>query len=187
MARNQLINAGLRLVQDVVSKALKQQQRKNRRDDGGNRRDDRRNGRDRREHDTSGAYPGDFTGRPNIVYTPRKDGEPDPGEVVWTWVPYEEDHSQGKDRPALVIGRDGNWLLVLQVTSQDHDRDAAQEASVGRYWTDIGTGEWDNQGRPSEVRVNRIIRIDPEKVRRIGAILDEGTFNHVRREVLKYY
>ena len=23
-------------------------------------------------------------------YTPDRDGEPDPGEVVWTWVPYEE-------------------------------------------------------------------------------------------------
>lgn len=185
MARNQLINAGLRLVTDMVARALKQQERRSRREerrhDRGNRRDDHRGG------DTSGAYPGDFTGRPDIVYTPRKDGEPDPGEVVWTWVPYEEDHSQGKDRPALVIGRDGQWLLVLQVTSQDHDRDAAQEASAGRYWIDIGTGEWDSQGRPSEARVNRIIRIDPDKVRRIGAILDEGTFDNVRREVLKHY
>ncbi|TRY18320.1 type II toxin-antitoxin system PemK/MazF family toxin [Tessaracoccus rhinocerotis] len=183
MARNQLINAGLRLVQDMVSRALKQQQRKGRRRDD-DRRDERRE--DRRQQ-ASDAYPGDFTGRPEIVYAPRRDAEADPGEVVWTWVPYEEDPSQGKDRPALVIGRDGQWLLVLQVTSQDHDRDAAQEASVGRYWTDIGTGEWDNHGRPSEVRVNRIIRIDPDKVRRIGAILDEGTFNHVRQEVLKHY
>lgn len=187
MARNQLINAGLRLVTDMVSRALKQQNRKGRRRDD---RDDQprdRGGNRNGGAGTSGAYPGDFTGRPDIVYTPRKDGEPDPGEVVWTWVPYEEDHSQGKDRPTLVIGRDGQWLLVLQVTSQDHDRDAAQEASVGRYWIDIGTGDWDNEGRPSEARVNRIIRIDPDKVRRIGAILDEGTFNQVRVEVLKHY
>lgn len=180
MARNQLITAGLRLVTDMVSKALKQRFRKD--DRRHDRRDDRRN-----SDNASGAYPGDFTGRPDIVYNPHKDGEPDPGEVVWTWVPYEEDYSQGKDRPALVIGRDGQWLLVLQVTSQDHDRDAAQEASVGRYWADIGTGEWDSQGRPSEVRLNRIIRIDPDKVRRIGAILDEGTFNRVRGEVLQHY
>ncbi|HSO64208.1 MAG TPA: type II toxin-antitoxin system PemK/MazF family toxin, partial [Ornithinibacter sp.] len=43
------------------------------------------------------AYPGDFTGALTPVYAPRPDGEPDPGEVVWTWVPYEEDHAQGKD------------------------------------------------------------------------------------------
>ena len=41
-----------------------------------------------------------------VAYNPRTDGKPDPGEVVWAWVPYEEDASQGKDRPVLLIGRD---------------------------------------------------------------------------------
>ena len=36
-------------------------------------------------------------------YAPRRNGRPDPGEVCWGWVPYEEDASQGKDRPILVI------------------------------------------------------------------------------------
>ena len=26
-----------------------------------------------------------------VAYNPRTDGKPDPGEVVWAWVPYEED------------------------------------------------------------------------------------------------
>ena len=39
------------------------------------------------------------------TYAPEIDGEPDPGEVVWAWVPYEDDPSQGKDRPVLVLGR----------------------------------------------------------------------------------
>ena len=56
---------------------------------------------------TVGGYPGDFRGRPRIVYEPFDDDHADPGEVVWTWVPYEEDHRQGKDRPVVVIGRDG--------------------------------------------------------------------------------
>ena len=38
-------------------------------------------------------------------YEPEADGQPDPGEVVWGWVPFEEDPSQGKDRPVLLIGR----------------------------------------------------------------------------------
>ena len=42
-----------------------------------------------------------------LAYSPTADGKPDPGEIVWTWVPYEEDYSQGKDRPVLLIGRDG--------------------------------------------------------------------------------
>ena len=57
------------------------------------------------------AYPGDATRLPDTTYAPRPDGRPDPGEIVWTWVPFEEDHSQGKDRPVLVIGRDGDWLV----------------------------------------------------------------------------
>ena len=124
-------------------------------------------------------YPGDFPGVPPIEYTPHPGALPDPGEVVWAWVPYEEDHRQGKDRPALVIGLDGAWLLALPVTSKDHDRDAQQEARAGRYWMDIGVGAWDSRGRPSEVRLNRIVRLDPDAVRREGAALDRATFDRV--------
>lgn len=135
----------------------------------------------------SSRYPGDYTARPTIVYSPRADGQPDPGEVVWTWVPFEEDHTQGKDRPVLLIGRDGRWLLGLQVTSKDHDLDQAREARSGRYWMDIGTGAWDKQGRPSEVRLNRIVRIAPGDVRRIGAMLDRARFDQVAAGVRKHY
>jgi hypothetical protein len=107
------------------------------------------------------------------------DGEPDPGEVVWAWVPYEEDASQGKDRPVLVIGTEGDRLLALQLTSKDHDRDADQERRSGREWMDVGTGDWDSQHRPSEVRLNRLLRLDPSGVRREGAALDRATFDAV--------
>ncbi len=113
------------------------------------------------------------------TYSPRADGAPDPGEIVWTWVPYEEDHSRGKDRPVLLVGRDGPWLLGLQLTSQDHDRDAVQEARHGRSWMDIGSGPWDARRRPSEVRLDRVLRVDPGTVRREGAVLDRGTFERV--------
>ncbi|GAA1144786.1 type II toxin-antitoxin system PemK/MazF family toxin [Ornithinicoccus hortensis] len=147
----------------------------------------RRGGRDGRRPTggpgSSAGYPGDFTGAPQISYTPVEDGEPDPGEVVWTWVPFEEDHSQGKDRPVLVIGRDDRWLLALQMTSKDHDRDAADEARWGRYWVDVGAGGWDRERRPSEARVDRILRIDPGAVRRIGAVLDRDRFEEVASAV----
>jgi len=64
----------------------------------------------------------------------------DPGEIVWTWVPFEEDHDQGKDRPVLVIGHDGPWLLALPLSGKDHDHDSDQEARAGRHWADIGSG-----------------------------------------------
>ena len=117
-------------------------------------------------------------------YAPEADGQPDPGEVVWAWVPYEEDPSTGKARPVLVIGlrtstgsaASGTTVLALPLTSIDHDRDAAQEAEEGRYWMDVGTGDWDRERRPSEVRLNRLLSLDAGAVRREGAALDPQTY-----------
>lgn len=114
-----------------------------------------------------------------IAYDPHPDGEPDPGEIVWTWVPYEDDPRQGKDRPVLLIARDGDDLVGLPMTSKDHDRDHEQEARDGRFWCDVGSGPWDRAGRPSEVRVNRFLVVDPADVRREGAVLDEARFDAV--------
>jgi hypothetical protein len=116
---------------------------------------------------------------PRLRYAPKADGRPDPGEVVWTWVPYEDDPSQGKDRPVLVIGEEGDRLLALQLTSRDHDVDAVQEHRDGREWMDIGIGGWDAHRRPSEVRLNRLLRIDPAGVRREGAALPREIFDAV--------
>jgi hypothetical protein len=116
---------------------------------------------------------------PRLRYAPEADGLPDPGEVVWTWVPYEDDPAQGKDRPVLVIGEEGDQLLALQLTSVDHDADAAQEHRDGREWMDVGTGAWDSRGRPSEVRLNRLLRLDPAGVRREGAALPKEIFEAV--------
>ena len=114
-----------------------------------------------------------------ISYRPETDGEPDPGEVVWAWVPYEEDPSQGKDRPVLLLAeREGRWLGLI-MSSQDHDLDAADEARYGRYWMDVGSGGWDAEGRPSEVRLDRVLVLDRAGIRREGAALDRGVFDQV--------
>lgn len=114
-----------------------------------------------------------------VTYAPVLDGSPDPGEVVWAWVPYEDDPRRGKDRPVLVVGRDGPDLLALTLTSKDHDRDAEDEARFGRYWVDIGSGNWDSRHRDSEVRVDTVLRIDPAGVRREGSVLDRARFDAV--------
>lgn len=132
-------------------------------------------------------YPGDFEGMPPISYAPHADSRFDPGEIVWAWVPFEEDYSQGKDRPVLVIGTDGPWLLALPLTSKDHDRDAEQERRAGRLWVDIGSGAWDSSGRPSEVRVNRTLRIDPARVRRQASALSRDRFEQVEQAVRAAY
>ena len=112
----------------------------------------------------------------DATYAPEADGQPDPGEVVWAWVPYEEDASRGKDRPVLVLAVDGENVLALPLTSLDHDRDAAQEAEEGRHWMDVGAGDWDRERRPSEVRLDRLLRLAVADVRREGAALDPQTY-----------
>ena len=114
-----------------------------------------------------------------VAYNPRTDGKPDPGEVVWAWVPYEEDASQGKDRPVLLLASDRTHVYGLMLTSQDHDRDAADEARWGRHWMDVGSGGWDRERRPSEVRLDRLLTLAPGDVRREGAALDRPTFERV--------
>ena len=125
----------------------------------------------------------EYTGELRPDYRPRADGRPDPGEIVWAWVPFEEGDGRGKDRPVLVVGRDEDALLALMLSSKDHDVDAADEARHGRHWVDVGTGPWDRQGRPSEVRVDRVLRIDPADVRREGATLARSRFEEVAAEV----
>lgn len=115
----------------------------------------------------------------DIAYDPHPDGRPDPGEVVWTWVPYEDEPARGKDRPVLIVARQGSRLIAVPMTSKDHDRDLDQEAAEGRFWFDLGAGPWDPAGRSSEVRLNRFLTVDPADVRREGAVLDEPRFNAV--------
>jgi len=124
-------------------------------------------------------------------YAPEADGQPDPGEVVWGWVPFEEDPTQGKDRPVLLIGHtvvEGEELWAgLMLTSKDHDLDAADEARYGRYWMDIGTGDWDAERRPSEVRLDRLVLLRDDAIRREGAALPQEVFERVVAAAREYH
>ena len=128
----------------------------------------------------SSGHAGDV-GRIRPVYAPKPDGAPDPGEVVWAWVPYEDDPSQGKDRPVLLIGRSGSSLLGLMLTTRD--RNNSRES--GPDYLDIGTGAWDSKGRPSEVKLDRIITLDPADIRRQGAVVDRSVFDRVAQHLSK--
>ena len=113
-----------------------------------------------------------------VIYAPEPDGLPDPGEICWAWVPYEDDPQRGKDRPVLVLSAVDGMLACLMLTSKDHDRDAADEAHYGRFWMDVGTGAWDREGRPSEVRLDRLLVMPESAVRREGAA--QETYDVVR-------
>jgi hypothetical protein len=111
-----------------------------------------------------------------ISYAPRLDGAADPGEVVWAWVPYEENDGRGKDRPLLVIGRDRRELLGLMLSSQP-------EHAGDRDWVSVGSGAWDRQGRESFVRLDRVLELAEHDIRREGAVLDKARFDRVAHEL----
>lgn len=132
------------------------------------------------------GYPGDFTGTSEVAYRPADgDGVADPGEIVWTWVPFEEDSTIGKDRPVLVVGYDGRYPLGLMLTSKDHDQQHAREVDRRNHrdFVDIGTGPWDTRRRPSEVRTDRVIRLDPDAIRREGGVLARDLFDEVAQHL----
>jgi len=115
-----------------------------------------------------------------VVYCPQLNGRADPGEIVWTWVPFEEDPSEGKDRPVLVVGRDATTLLGLMLSSNPrraHDP----------HWVEIGSGPWDYEGRPSWVRLDRVLDVPEEGIRREGAILPRPTFDLVAHRLCREY
>ncbi|HEU4346263.1 MAG TPA: type II toxin-antitoxin system PemK/MazF family toxin, partial [Actinoplanes sp.] len=95
------------------------------------------------------AVPTEQRGR-RLAYAPRLDGDADPGEIVWTWVAYEDEPAQGKDRPVLVVGRDGRTLLGLMLSSR-------RERDGERNWLALGTGPWDREQRPSWIRLDRVL------------------------------
>jgi hypothetical protein len=109
-----------------------------------------------------------------ITYEPDyPDDGPDPGEIVWAKVHFEDDPRQSKDRPVLVIGRinGGKSLAAVQLTSKEGRPDSMP----------IGKGTWDRDQRPSAVKLDRIVQIDESDYRREGAVMPRAKFTTVVR------
>jgi hypothetical protein len=106
-----------------------------------------------------------------MSYSPSTDGDPDPGEIVWTWVPYEENDGRGKDRPVLVVAAEvSGTLLAVQLTSKPHQ---------GADFVPVGSGAWDGEHRPSWVRIDRVLRVHAGGMRREASALDRTHFDDV--------
>jgi PemK-like, MazF-like toxin of type II toxin-antitoxin system len=116
----------------------------------------------------------------HLEYSPNLDGDADPGEIVWTWVKYEDDPAQGKDRPVLVVGRSDRTVLGLMLSSQS-ERDGQ------RNWLALGPGDWDRESRPSWVRLDRVLEVDEDGIRREGAVLDPARFDRVAARLRAAY
>lgn len=180
-----LLSSFARAARLVAREAVRTSRREARRDPG--RRTGARRQQSGRRGSASGLQAHTYLGPlPPPEYAPVSDGAPDPGEVVWAWVPYEDDASRGKDRPVLILAEHEGGLLGLQLTSKDHDTDAEEEARWGRYWVDVGSGGWDSQRRESEARVDRVLWLPLGAVRREGAALDADRFAHAVAAVRRH-
>ncbi|MFF2327425.1 MULTISPECIES: type II toxin-antitoxin system PemK/MazF family toxin [unclassified Streptomyces] len=128
---------------------------------------------------TAEADPHD-AGPVRTSYAPDRDGDPDPGEIVWTWVPFEENDGRGKDRPVLVVAREAaGTLLAVQLSSKQHDHD--------HEWLALGAGPWDSSGRPSWVDLDRVLRIHEDGMRREACALDRARFDLVAGRLRERY
>lgn len=115
-----------------------------------------------------------------VDYAPDRDGAPDAGEIVWTWVPYEENDGRGKDRPVLVIGRQSvDRVYAVRMTSRAHDGD--------RDFLSIGSGPWDSQGRESWVDIESLYSVHERGLRREAAVLDRRRYGHVAAALVGRY
>jgi hypothetical protein len=116
-----------------------------------------------------------------LSYSPVSDGDPDPGEIVWTWVPFEERDGRGKDRPVLVVAAESSGaVLAVQLTSKDHDDDRGDFVA-------LGSGPWDQAGRASWVNIDRVFRVYPQGMRREAASLDKARFLGVAQALNRRY
>ena len=115
-----------------------------------------------------------------VDYSPSKDGMPDSGEVIWTWVPYQENDGRGKDRPVLVIGRQSaDRVYAVRMTSKPHEHD--------RDYLSIGRGDWDSQGRESWVDIEQLYSVHARGMRREAAVLDRGRYDRVSEALVHRY
>ncbi|WP_169331397.1 type II toxin-antitoxin system PemK/MazF family toxin [Corynebacterium ulceribovis] len=108
----------------------------------------------------------------SILYAPDMDGHADPGEVVHVRFT-EENSDQAAERQVLVVGRQGHTLLgTLISTNEDH----ANETN----WVAIGSDSF-SHGKPSWVRVDRVLEIPESGIRRDGSIMPARRFAVVAR------
>lgn len=115
-----------------------------------------------------------------MTYAPSRDGDPDAGEIVWTWVPYEEGDGRGKDRPVLVIARQSaSRVLAVRLTGTPHDDE--------RDYLALGVGDWDSRGRPSWVDLSSIYSVHDAGMRREAAALDRARYAVVAGALSRRY
>lgn len=108
-----------------------------------------------------------------IFYAPDLDGQADPGEIVWFLAPVDATAKRYAERAMLVVGRTRHrgvlGLLISPNPEHAHDDN----------WIEVGAGQWDSLGRPSWIRLDRVIEVPDHALRRAGALFPRPRFERI--------
>ncbi|AKP09194.1 PemK-like protein [Corynebacterium pseudotuberculosis] len=107
-----------------------------------------------------------------IFYAPNMDGQVDPGEVVWFWAPSDSSPKKLRERSIVVVGRHGPKVLGLLISPNPTHND-------DDHWLDIGAGPWDEAGRQSWVRLDKVVSVPEADIRRSGAVMPARRFERI--------
>lgn len=118
--------------------------------------------------------------RRSIHFAPDLDGQADSGEVVWVWAPTDGANSPPHERAILVIGRNRSTLMGLLISpNPQHDEE--------EWWLEIGSGEWDESGRQCWLRLDRVLEVSEEQVRRQGILFPQRRFERLANRMRSIY
>src|SRR5699024_8039630 len=116
----------------------------------------------------------------SIFFAPDMVVQADSVEVVWVWAPTEGPSSPPTDRAILLVGRTRSTVLGLLISpNSTHADDDARLA--------IGSGEWDDSRRQCWVRLDRVLEVSEEQVRRRGILFPERRFERIANRLRQKY
>ncbi|MGP5496904.1 type II toxin-antitoxin system PemK/MazF family toxin [Corynebacterium flavescens] len=116
----------------------------------------------------------------SIFFAPDMDGQADSGEVVWVWAPSDDKQSPPRERAILVIGRTRTTVLGLLISPNP-------EHAHENEWLEIGSGDWDESGRQCWIRLDRVLEISEEQVRRQGTLFPQRRFERITNRLRSRY
>lgn len=116
----------------------------------------------------------------SIFFAPDMDGQADSGEVVWIWTPTDGPQSPPTERALLVVGRTRTTILGMIISP--NPRHAQEDA-----WLEIGSGEWDASGRQCWIRLDRVLEVSEEQVRRQGILFPQRRFERIAHRLRSVY
>ncbi|MDY3126576.1 MAG: type II toxin-antitoxin system PemK/MazF family toxin [Corynebacterium sp.] len=116
----------------------------------------------------------------SIFFAPDMDGAADSGEVVWVWAPTDGTNAPPSERAILVVGRTRTTVLGLLISPNPVHADEDT-------WLEIGSGEWDESGRQCWIRLDRVLEVSEEQVRRQGILFPPRRFERIANNLRSTY